>query len=161
MHKAFLQLGSNMGNRKYYINLANKLIISKIGDIHKFSKIYESEPWGVEGQNKFLNQVIEITCDLKVYDLLSKVLEIEDIIGRVRNKKWDERIIDIDILLYNEMVVQNKRICIPHIFMHERKFVLIPLNEIAPDLIHPRFNKTISELLVECGDNKDVDYYGL
>jgi len=96
-----------------------------------------------------------------VYDLLSKVLEIEDIIGRVRNNKWDERIIDIDILLYNEIVVQNKQICVPHIFMHERKFVLIPLNEIAPNLIHPRFNKKISELLVECSDNKDIDYYGI
>jgi len=161
MNKAFLQLGSNMGNRISYINLANKLIISKIGEIQKSSKIYESEPWGMEDQNKFLNQVIEITCNLNVYDLLSKVLEIERVIGRVRNKKWDERIIDIDILLYNDMIIDNKKICVPHVFMHERKFVLTPLNEIAPNLIHPRFNKKISELLIECGDKNYIELYGI
>ena len=121
----------------------------KISTIQITSKIYESEPWGMEDQNKFLNQVIEITCNLNVYDLLSKVLEIERVIGRVRNKKWDERIIDIDILLYNDMIIDNKKICVPHVFMHERKFVLTPLNEIAPNLIHPRFNKKIKEFKYE------------
>ncbi|HIL66675.1 MAG TPA: 2-amino-4-hydroxy-6-hydroxymethyldihydropteridine diphosphokinase, partial [Flavobacteriales bacterium] len=101
-NKVFLQLGSNMGGREEYLQNAYKLLAEEIGAIQKESKIYESVPWGVENQNNFLNQVLEIQSEFSAEEVLEKVLQIEDKIGRIRNEKWGERIIDIDILFYND-----------------------------------------------------------
>ena len=161
MNTVFLQLGSNMGDRDAYLNNVNKLITEEIGAIQKKSKIYESVPWGVENQNNYLNQVLEIKSEFLAEELLEKVLQIEDKIGRIRDEKWGERIIDIDILFFNDLIVEKEGICIPHIHLHNRKFVLIPLNEIAPSFTHPKYNKTIGELLSECKDIDSVEEYAV
>ena len=161
MNTVFLQLGSNMGDRDAYLKNVNKLITEEIGAIQKKSKIYESVPWGVENQNNYLNQVLEIKSEFLAEEVLEKVLQIEDEIGRIRNEKWGERIIDIDILLFNDLIVEKEGICIPHIHLHNRKFVLIPLNEIAPSFTHPKYNKTIGELLSECKDIDSVEEYAV
>jgi 2-amino-4-hydroxy-6-hydroxymethyldihydropteridine diphosphokinase len=161
MNTVFLQLGSNMSDRDAYLQKAYELITEEIGLVQKKSKIYESVPWGVENQNNYLNQVLEIKSKFSPEKVLEKVLQIEDKIGRIRNEKWGERIIDIDILLFNDMILEKEGICIPHIHLHNRKFVLIPLNEIAASFTHPKYNKTISELLSECKDTESVEEYAV
>ena len=150
-----------MGDRDAYLKNVNKLIAEEIGAIQKKSKIYESVPWGVENQNNYLNQVLEIKSEFLAEEVLEKVLQIEDEIGRIRNEKWGERIIDIDILLFNDLIVEKEGMCIPHIHLHNRKFVLIPLNEITPSFTHPKYNKTIGELLNECKDIDRVEEYAV
>ena len=115
----------------------------------------------MENQNNYLNQVLEIKSEFLAEEVLEKVLQIEDEIGRIRNEKWGERIIDIDILFFNDLIVEKEGICIPHIHLHNRKFVLIPLNEIAPSFTHPKYNKTIGELLSECKDIDSVEEYAV
>ncbi|OUV70035.1 MAG: 2-amino-4-hydroxy-6-hydroxymethyldihydropteridine diphosphokinase [Flavobacteriales bacterium TMED123] len=161
MNTIFLQLGSNMGEREAYLQTAIALIAEEIGSIQKRSKVYESVPWGVENQNNYLNQVIQIKSDFSAEDVLEKVLQIEHKIGRIRNEKWGERIIDIDILFFNDLIIEKEGICIPHIHLHNRKFVLIPLNEIGTNFMHPKYNKTISELLINCKDIESVEEYAI
>ena len=127
--------------------------------IKKKSRIYESEPWGVENQNNYLNQVLKLRSEFSADEVLQKVLDVEDKIGRIRNEKWGERIIDIDILFYNDLIVEKEGLCIPHIHLHNRKFVLIPLHEISPNFTHPKYNKTISELMQECKDTEKIEEY--
>ena len=160
-NKVYLQLGSNMGDRNAYLKNTIDFIAEEIGEIRKKSKIYESAPWGVENQNNYLNQALEITTDLSAEEVLEGVLKIEDKIGRVRNEKWGERIIDIDLLFFDDLIIEKEGICIPHIHLHNRKFVLIPLNEIVPNFIHPKYNKTIDELLKECKDTEKVETYAV
>ena len=150
-----------MGEREEYLQNASELLATEIGVIQKESKIYESVPWGVENQSNYLNQVLEIRSELSAEEVLERVLQIEDKIGRIRNEKWGERIIDIDVLLFNDSIVEKDGICIPHIHLHNRKFVLIPLNEVAPSFIHPKYNKTIAELLSECKDIESVEEYAV
>lgn len=150
-----------MGEREEYLQNASELLATEIGVIQKESKIYESVPWGVENQSNYLNQVLEIRSELSAEEVLERVLQIEDKIGRIRNEKWGERIIDIDILLFNDSIVEKDGICIPHIHLHNRRFVLIPLNEVAPSFIHPKYNKTIEELLSECKDIESVEEYAV
>jgi len=150
-----------MGEREEYLKNASELLATEIGVIQKESKIYESVPWGVENQSNYLNQVLEIRSELSAEEVLERVLQIEDKIGRIRNEKWGERIIDIDVLLFNDSIVEKDGICIPHIHLHNRRFVLIPLNEVAPSFIHPKYNKTIEELLSECKDIESVEEYAV
>jgi len=150
-----------MGEREEYLKNASELLATEIGVIQKESKIYESVPWGVENQSNYLNQVLEIRSELSAEEVLERVLQIEDKIGRIRNEKWGERIIDIDVLLFNDSIVEKDGICIPHIHLHNRRFVLIPLNEVAPSFIHPKYNKTIAELLSECKDIESVEKYAV
>ncbi len=150
-----------MGEREEYLKNASELLATEIGVIQKESKIYESVPWGVENQSNYLNQVLEIKSEFSAEEVLERVLQIEDKIGRIRNEKWGERIIDIDILLFNDSIVEKDGICIPHIHLHNRRFVLIPLNEVAPSFIHPKYNKTIEELLSECKDIESVEEYAV
>ena len=150
-----------MGEREDYLQNASELLAAEIGVIQKESKIYESVPWGVENQNNYLNQVLEIKSEFSAEEVLERVLQIEDKIGRIRNEKWGERIIDIDILFFNDSIVEKEGVCIPHIHLHNRRFVLIPLNEVAPSFIHPKYNKTIEELLSECKDIESVEKYAV
>ena len=161
MNTIFLQLGSNMGDREAYLHDTIRLIVKEIGAIHKSSKVYESVPWGVDNQNNYLNQVLKVKAQFSPEEVLEKVLKIEDKVGRVRNEKWGERIIDIDILFFNDLIIEKEGICIPHVHLQSRKFVLIPLNEIAPRFIHPKYNKMISELLFECKDMESVEEYAI
>jgi 2-amino-4-hydroxy-6-hydroxymethyldihydropteridine diphosphokinase len=161
MNTIFLQLGSNMGDRNAYLQKARKLITEKIGMIKKRSRIYESVPWGIENQNNYLNQVLELKSKFTADEVLQKILDIENKIGRIRNEKWGERIIDIDILFYNDLIIEKEELCIPHIHLHNRKFVLTPLHEISPDYIHPKYRKKVSELMQECKDTDKVEEYAI
>lgn len=136
MKQAFLSLGSNMGNRTELLKTAVKAL-NRHPKVHiqKESSYYETDPVGYTDQNKFMNEVIEIATDLDPDSLLSYCLNIEEELGRVRLKRWGPRTIDIDILLYEGFVSSNDRLTIPHPRMTERQFVLIPLNEIAPNII--------------------------
>ena len=154
MSRVYLLLGSNIGNRKETLSKANKLIAQNIGVIKSLSSIYKSEAWGFKSNNHFLNQVLLIETEYSPQHLLSEILNIENVLGRVRKSKhYESRVIDIDILLYDDKVIKDINLKIPHQQLHQRNFALIPLVEIAGEFIHPVFNKTIKEILEECNDN--------
>ena len=160
MPTAFLSLGSNLGDR-----LANlKRAIEKIEEsdkleVKKVSPVYETEPVGRENQGWFLNLVLQVETSLEPFALLERFSSIEDQMGRKREKRWGSRNIDLDILLYDTRMVDSERLTIPHPRMHERRFVLVPLAQIAPKLLHPRLKKNIEELLVCCRDGSGVRPY--
>ncbi len=145
-----------MGNRIELLSKAEEKIHNDVGRIIKKSKIYESTPWKVDGQSNYLNQVIKIDTELDPLNLLRKILLIENDLGRKRLEKWGERLIDIDILFYNDSILETPNLCIPHKHLHERNFVLIPFNDIDAEWIHPKINKSISQLLTDCSDNSNV-----
>ncbi len=161
MNKVYLQLGSNLGERDQFIAHAVNEISEHIGKINICSKIYESTPWRVDGQENYLNQIIKVETLLSAEDILSAALKIENQLGRVRIEKWGQRLIDIDIIFFNNEIIETPHLCIPHKHMHERNFVLHPLNDIAPDVIHPKYNKTVSELFNESKDTEDVVEYAV
>ena len=160
MPTVFLSLGSNLGKRRENLERA----IDKIGESDqikatKVSPVYETEPVGVEGQEWFLNLALEVQTSLEPFALLERLLSIEDQMGRKREKKWGPRNIDLDILLYDRRIVGSERLTIPHPRMHERRFVLLPLAQIAPRLSHPRLKKSVEELLASCRDRSAVRLY--
>jgi 2-amino-4-hydroxy-6-hydroxymethyldihydropteridine diphosphokinase len=161
MNKVYLQLGSNLGEREQLISSAITNISAQIGTIISQSKIYESTPWRVDGQGNYLNQIIEIKTELPADKVLELVLNIENDLGRVRLEKWGERLIDIDIIFFNNEIIETPELCVPHKHMHERNFVLEPLNEIAPEFVHPKYNKTISELFEQSKDTEKVAVYAV
>lgn len=154
MNIAYLLLGGNMGDREGIIAKAVSLIHASCGKILKKSSLYESEPWGFETDNQFVNQVILIETALNAEDLLQNLLNIELLLGRVRNHSatYSSRIIDIDILFFNDEVINCENLKIPHPLLHERRFTIAPMHEIAKNLTHPLLNKTIQDLLIECKD---------
>ncbi|MBI4235714.1 2-amino-4-hydroxy-6-hydroxymethyldihydropteridine diphosphokinase [Candidatus Peregrinibacteria bacterium] len=140
-----LSLGSNLGDRQK--NLENALTeIAQFAKISKQSKYYETDPVGYKNQGKFYNIALEIETELSPLELIFKTQEIEHKMGRKRGTKNGPREIDIDILLYNDEAYNHEHLQIPHRSMHERQFVLEPLNEIAPDKIHPELNQNIQTL---------------
>ncbi|MFN8256649.1 MAG: 2-amino-4-hydroxy-6-hydroxymethyldihydropteridine diphosphokinase [Bacteroidales bacterium] len=159
MCKVYLGLGSNQGDRLSYLQQATQAIENEIGELRKSSSYYETEPWGFEDENKFINQVIEISTDLSPVKILNHILLIEKHLGRVREKNengYSGRIIDIDILFYENHVVDIQGLTIPHPYICNRMFVLKPLCEIAPQLVHPIQNKSIEILTQECRDKHTV-----
>lgn len=152
MIKAYLLLGSNMGDRKSYLERALEEIGRRAGRITAVSSIHSTEPWGNEDQDEFLNQAVEIETESGALELLKSLLLIETGLGRVRDHKWAPRTIDIDILLYGNEIVSLPELSVPHPYLHERRFALAPLMEIAPDLIHPVLKRSVSQLLRECTD---------
>ncbi|MDE3254383.1 MAG: 2-amino-4-hydroxy-6-hydroxymethyldihydropteridine diphosphokinase [Bacteroidota bacterium] len=152
MALAYLLLGSNMGQSKSLLSIAADHIQQKAGPILLKSAIYESEAWGKEDQDPFLNQVLLIESSLSASHLLHSLLQIELQMGRTRSIKWGARIIDIDILFYEEQQIQLDALTIPHPAIADRRFTLVPLHEIAPDFIHPVHHKSIKTLLLECQD---------
>ncbi len=146
--RLFLGTGSNLGDRKQNLRRAAEYITVRIGRIVKASGIYQTQAWGIEDQPDFLNQVLEIVTDLPPELVLEKILQIEQEMGRKRLVKWRERLIDIDILFYDDLVIQTERMTIPHPFLQDRNFVLAPMTEIAPDFVHPVLQKRMGELLV-------------
>lgn len=181
----YLSLGSNLGKREEFLSKARELIELNAGKILQSSSVYETEPWqpqevrsmkyevrsmrkGLRPQlsdfrlQLYLNQVICIDTTLSPQELLEKLLNIEILLGRIRSgERWQPRTIDIDILFYNDIIIKESELIIPHPYLHERKFTLIPLDEIAPDFIHPLFNKNINKLLKECRDTSKVMSYKL
>ena len=152
-------LGSNLGNRVLFLNLAKDLLKEYVGDIVGLSSIYETEAWGKTDQPSFLNQLIVYKTDLCPEKLLECCLTIEKDLGRERIEKWGSRIIDIDILYYENQIVSTKKLKIPHPEIQNRRFVLTPLVEICNDFIHPKLHKTQKLLLLECKDNLTVKKY--
>ena len=153
MRKIYLSIGSNKGNRYSFIKEALRLIRKDIGNVILMSKIYETKSWGFQSDD-FLNICIMIKSELLPSELLNKLKNIEDRIGRIRNStKILAREIDIDILFYSDKIVDYGDLIIPHPRLHLRNFVLYPLNDIASDFIHPILLKPINELLEECEDD--------
>ena len=161
MNIVFLQLGSNLGDRELLLKDAITEIEDRVGNILECSKVYESTPWRVEGQENYLNQMLKVKTTLLADQVLSVVLDIEKQLGRIRLEKWGERLIDIDIIFYNDSIIETPDLCVPHKHLHERMFVLTPLHNIAPEMIHPKYNKTIEELLNICNDAELVKEYAL
>lgn len=148
LKKAYLLLGSNLGNREQYLSNAIDAINKNVGSIYLKSSIYETEAWGKTDQPGFLNLAIAIETRLTPIQLLESVLSIEAELGRVRHEKWGARMIDIDIIFYEDQIVNDENILIiPHPEMQNRKFVLEPLAEIAPNFIHPIFKRSILQML--------------
>jgi len=147
MSTVYVGIGSNLGNRGRNCIRTVELLEQKGIVVKKRSNLYETEPWGVKGQPLFLNMAVEIETTLSPRRLLEIVKGIEEEAGRVRTFRWGPRIIDIDILFYDNRVILEDQLKIPHPFLHERAFVLKPLDEIAPDIIHPVLRVSVHELL--------------
>ncbi|MCF2445240.1 2-amino-4-hydroxy-6-hydroxymethyldihydropteridine diphosphokinase [Dyadobacter sp. CY345] len=150
--KVFLLLGSNLGERLQILQSAAGMVEERVGTIRAASSIYETAPWGVLDQPVFLNQILEVQTELMPEEVLRIILEIEHELGRIRYERWGARVIDIDILYFNDLVQDSARLTLPHPRLHERRFTLIPLTEIAPDFLHPLLQKTSLELLADCDD---------
>jgi len=157
MNTVYLLIGGNMGERELNLEKARNLIGEKCGEVTTISSIYETAPWGETDQPMFLNQALQIFTSLKPMPLLQKILDIEKQLGRTRQVKFGPRNIDIDILFYNEETHNYPLLTIPHPALQYRRFVLTPMNEIAPGFVHPVFKKTIAELLEECPDDLPVN----
>jgi 2-amino-4-hydroxy-6-hydroxymethyldihydropteridine diphosphokinase len=156
MNKAYLLIGGNMGDRTGFLAAARKKIEQNGCPILQQSSLYETAAWGLEEQAPFLNQALKIETAFDASELLKIVLQIEALLGRVREVKYGPRLIDIDILFFNRDIVQKEGLTIPHPELQNRRFVLAPMNEIASDFIHPVLKKSIAQLLAECPDNLDV-----
>jgi 2-amino-4-hydroxy-6-hydroxymethyldihydropteridine diphosphokinase len=157
MKIVFLGIGTNLGNRESNLKEAVARIEEYIGKAVKFSSVYETEPWGFHAEDEFLNMVVKVETKLTPSGLLGRILMIESLSGRVRGEKqYSSRVIDIDILLYEDLVIDEKSLKIPHPLMHERRFVMVPLCEIESEMIHPVLNKSIESLLESCKDKSKV-----
>jgi len=160
MSIAYLLSGSNMGDRREYLGNAEKAIAQTTGDILETSSVYESPAWGFEHPTAFLNQAIKLNTTLGVSTLLKTVLEIENSMGRKRSSNgYEARIIDIDILFYDGIIINKPDLILPHPRLHLRRFALTPLSMIAGDLIHPLLDKTVNELLAICPDESELNMY--
>jgi len=145
----YLSIGSNLGDRENNLSKSIELLEKQGIFVKKRSSLYETEPWGEKNQPQFLNMALEVETELKPQELLHLLKNVETEIGRESSYMWGPRIIDLDILLYNHIIVNEDMLKIPHPFMHERDFVLRPLDEIAPDVIHPLLKMNIHELLIQ------------
>lgn len=149
MSVVYLSLGSNMGERESILELSIKEIGKRIGTITKVSSKYETEPWGFVSANKFINMAVEVTSELSPQEVSDRVHQIEDDLGRTRNSNatgYEDRVIDIDILMIDDIVSDNSVLTLPHPKMHLREFVIFPLCEIAPNAIHPLLRSSIEDI---------------
>lgn len=145
-HEAYLITGTNLGNRWANIERAASEIEQHTGTILRRSSIFETEPWGITDQPGFYNQVLQIATLLQPEELLAKTLLIEEKMGRIRAERYGARIIDIDILFFDDLIMNTAQLTIPHPRIAERNFVLAPLAETAPHLVHPQLHQTITAL---------------
>lgn len=152
----FLLLGSNMGDQVRQLTLARRRLAATDIQMIRTSAIYRSAAWGPVKQDDFANQVLEVHFAGGGEDLLDLLLKTEEHMGRIRQKKWGPRIIDIDLLYYNQEIYESPVLKIPHPHLHHRRFTLLPLIEIAPAFIHPGFLLSQTALLARCPDTLDV-----
>ena len=157
IHILYLLLGSNLGNKKKNIDDALEMINKRIGLVSNTSSLYETEPWGFTSEDYFLNMAAKVNTLLSPEEVLQQVNNIELVYGRKRQGMgYESRTLDIDILFYDDLILSTGALNIPHPHIAERKFVLVPLNEITKDLIHPVSGNTITELILTCPDSKKV-----
>ncbi len=149
MTTIYIGIGSNLGDREETCLKALEELEKRGVRVTKISSRYETEPWGVKDQPKFINMAVAADTELTPREVLGAIKEIEKKLGRRETLRWGPRVVDIDILLYNDLVVDETDLRIPHPHMHERDFVLNPLSEIAPEAIHPLLKKTVREMLSE------------
>lgn len=159
MNNTFLLIGGNLGDRLGFLQKACAEITLHIGTILKTSSVYETAPWGNHDQAHFLNQVLLIETALEPIALLNTILSIEKSMGRIRNTPFQARTIDIDILYFNDLLLQLDGLTIPHPRIFRRKFVLIPMHEIAPNHFDPFHQKTIHQMLKICTDDLIVNTF--
>ena len=156
MNKVYLLLGSNQQDPGKQLLLAQRSILKKIGHIDRRSAIYQTAAWGNTNQPDFLNQVIIVNTGLTAIQTMRTILEIEKKMGLLRTVKNAPRIIDIDILFFNREIIDRDELTVPHPQLQNRRFVLVPLNELSPNLKHPVLNKTIHQLFIHCPDDLNV-----
>ena len=155
MEKCYVLFGSNMGDKDKLFAEACLLINNRCGQVTSFSAAYESEPWGFEADEWFLNRVIVVETELEPEEMLHQLLDIEAELGRVRNpeaKGYASRPIDLDILYFGDHIIQTETLTVPHPRLHLRRFALKPMCQLAPDFVHPVLQKTQTELYKECPD---------
>ena len=155
-HSLYLLLGANLGDKQHTFGLARRYVAELVGSISSISSLYETAAWGVTDQPTYLNQVLAVATYLAPADVLTQAQAIEQKLGRVRTEKWGSRMIDIDLLFYDALILETPSLTLPHPLLHERRFTLMPLIEIAPDLIHPVFKKSVHQLLASCADEGNV-----
>ena len=154
METVYLCLGGNVGDTRQYLNQAISLISSRIGTVASQSAVYRSEPWGFNAEQMFLNQAVMIETELEPHAVLERCLQIESELGRTRSGNgYEPRTIDIDIIFFGHQIISQPDLQVPHPLMHRRNFVLQPMCEIAPNLVHPVFGMTVKQLADECGDS--------
>ena len=156
MNSVYILLGGNLGNREKNLTMAGSYIEKEVGKIIKASSIYETASWGIAEQPDFLNQVLLVETNFSAEEIMEIILTIENKMGRTRAEKNASRIIDIDILFFNDEVINEPGLTVPHPQIQNRKFVLLPLNEIASDLIHPTLQLSVKELLSTSKDKLEV-----
>jgi len=156
MNSVFFLLGANLGDRQKQLASALAEIRAGVGRIDGVSAIYESAAWGLAEQPRFLNQAVEVSTRLAALEILDAVQKIETDLGRIRTAKWGARTIDIDMLYFNTEIIEQARLTVPHPHIQDRRFALLPLNELAPDFVHPKQKKTHRVLLSECPDTLEV-----
>jgi len=159
MNKAYLLTGGNMGEREKNLDTAKQLVDEQCGKINLSSSLYETAAWGNTNQAPFLNQALIIETTMNAQHLLQQLLKIEKMMGRIREEKYGPRLIDIDILLFNDEIYNLPFLKVPHPELQNRRFALMPLAEIAGPLIHPVNKKSILKLLDECNDQLAVKKY--
>lgn len=157
MNEIYLSIGTNLGNKEKNLEKAIELISHNVGEVIKQSSVYITEPWGKHEQPVFYNMVLKVSSILSVREILNLVLNIENERGRVRKEKYGSRMIDIDILFYNDEIITSPDLCVPHPFLQDRNFVLVPLNEIAPQKVHPVYHKTVELLFKQSKDKLRVE----
>ena len=161
MHLVYIGFGSNIGDQLAHIQNAIHALSKTEGiTLRKISSIYKTDPVGYEAQAQFLNGVAAIQTNLPPISLLHTLKNIETEVGRQHRIRWGPREIDLDILIYGDLCLQTEKLIIPHPEMHLRRFVLVPLAEIAPDVMHPVFQETIQTLLEHLEDDKSVHKLG-
>lgn len=159
MNSCYILLGTNLGDKSANLENARIHLEETTGVILQSSSIYETAPWGKSEQDSFLNQVLKLSTDRDPQELLNKCLGIEKQMGRVRIEKWTERIIDIDILYFNNEIHVSTSLIVPHPEIQNRRFTLEPLAEISPDYLHPKLMMTNQRLLDMCNDSLSVSVY--
>ena len=159
MNDAYLLIGGNIGDRMSFLHKSIESIELSCGKIIKKSMVYETQAWGKTDQDPFLNQVLKISTELSPMELLNKLLEVEKQLGRIRDEKYGARTIDIDVLYFGDEIISEPTLTIPHPRISERRFVLIPLAEIAENFIDPIHQQSIETLLKNCKDKLEVSVY--
>lgn len=157
----YLLLGSNEGDRIDWMQRCMVRLQQTCGDIISRSAIYQTAAWGLEDQPDFLNMAVGMETNLSPQELLDCIQQIEKELGRQRDVKWGQRTLDIDLLLYNNEVIDLPELNIPHPFMQDRRFVLVPLNDIAGEVMHPIFNISIASMLADCKDPLEVKMFAI